>query len=743
MPHLGKSIMTIDAGSPKSASTSVFEENMTWTPRSTGGSSSSVSSKDRQRRSTKLPTIGLSTDRVKSTDPEDLASEKFPEAWSPQDQRILLRSAKGESQYEEDLCDVCDNRYGSVRIDPGPKLGNGSDSVEKETVKLLQSLGDFGKEGLEVDPSSVQPIILEGFSGDTAVSDSDTAEGTRTCTENTGGDEEILDDVSSFEGDLLFHSKDIMEDIDDPINDTVNNSMLFETFNPYNDSLYNESYRLLGRDIYPSGYSLIQIILASILATLLMIIIIVGNMLVIIAIATEKSLKNIQNWFIASLAVADFFLGLIIMPFSLANEIMGYWIFGYWWCDIYSAMDVLLCTASIMNLCLISLDRFWSITQAIEYLKKRTPARAALMIALVWLLSALVCIPPLLGWKRPTPEEEYPKCKLSEDIGYVLYSALGSFYIPSCIMVFVYIRIYFAAKARARRAIRKPQRPRPAMPPESPDIRQTSFTSTPATDTKKPPGSLLENVATIENQPVQIPIVTCDFASDISTSEVDPGGTASMAMEEKDTLKVSTPQPMQKSNLKASLSVNGSEKSEQSIRCRAPSVGIDVDMVSEFASSSDSGVVSRCAVVKPLKIRLCKPIFGRKAVGKTKRDVGRGGVSSLGGVETPKLQSKDDISVEVKTPKPRDPEREKRRLARKKEKRATLILGFIMGSFIACWLPFFLLYILKPLFPNLDIPEQAFVIAFWLGYMNSALNPFIYTVFNKDFRQAFHRILLK
>lgn len=104
-------------------------------------------------------------------------------------------------------------------------------------------------------------------------------------------------------------------------------------------------------------------------------------------------------------------------------------------------------------------------------------------------------------------------------------------------MVFVYIRIYFAAKARARRGIRKqPPRPRAV---ESPDIRQTSFTqNTSATDTKKPPGSVIENVATIENQPVQIPIVTCDFASDVSTSEADPGGGTSIPMEEKDTLKV-------------------------------------------------------------------------------------------------------------------------------------------------------------------------------------------------------------
>lgn len=223
--------------------------------------------------------------------------------------------------------------------------------------------------------------------------------------------------------------------LDPPVNDTI--YLLNGSF--YNNSLqlagsyYNQStgnlsalgggLGLLGNNSnatevhwdgrYPSGYTLTHIVIASIIVTILMIIIVVGNMLVIIAIATEKSLKNIQNWFIASLAVADFFLGLIIMPFSLANELMGYWIFGTWWCDIHSAMDVLLCTASIMNLCLISLDRYWSITKAVDYLKSRTPARAAVMITAVWIMSALICIPPLLGWKVKMPEGPLPKCQVS------------------------------------------------------------------------------------------------------------------------------------------------------------------------------------------------------------------------------------------------------------------------------------------------------------------------------------------
>lgn len=181
----------------------------------------------------------------------------------------------------------------------------------------------------------------------------------------------------------------------------------------------------------------------------------------------------------------------------------------------------------------------------------------------------------------------------------------------------------------------------------------------------------------------------------------------------------------------STLSVNGELQLQQQSRCRAPSVAIDTDMVSEFdPSSSDSGVVSRCAVVKPLKLRICQPIFGKKADSSRRQQK--------------QQPSKAELEPAIPKPhKPRDPEREKRRLARKKEKRATLILGLIMGSFIACWLPFFFLYILKAACHACEIPGSAFAIAFWLGYMNSVLNPVIYTIFNKDFRRAFRRILFK
>uniref|UniRef100_A0A182W4F0 G-protein coupled receptors family 1 profile domain-containing protein n=1 Tax=Anopheles minimus TaxID=112268 RepID=A0A182W4F0_9DIPT len=412
--------------------------------------------------------------------------------------------------------------------------------------------------------------------------------------------------------------------------------------------------------------------------------------------------------------------------------------------------------------------------------------------------------------------------QLSQDIGYVLYSALGSFYIPSCIMVFVYIRIYFAAKARARRGIRK----KPLKPPSEQD---TSFTRNAGTvpmpslpsassnnnqSTAQHPlqlstgtggtqvvGSTVggtTQIATIEppprgtsssaSTPMPIPVVTCDFASDMSTSEaataeqdnhgpISPIGTG--GLEAKDTLKVAQPMQQGRSTSTNGITTAGSTEPSPSpsatARNRALSVGIDTDMVSEFdPSSSDSGVISRCAVVKPLKFRLCQPIFGKgKAKARqanAKSSAGHGG--SVGGgrggnCTQPMLggtsggtggqqaisqliaaKQTDSACSELEPalppkPKQRDPEKEKRRIARKKEKRATLILGLIMGSFIACWLPFFFLYILVPVCPDCHIPESAFSLAFWLGYMNSALNPAIYTIFNKDFRRAFRRILFK
>lgn len=216
---------------------------------------------------------------------------------------------------------------------------------------------------------------------------------------------------------------------------------------------------------------------------------------------------------------------------------------------------------------------------------------------------------------------------------------------------------------------------------------------------------------------ISIPIVTCDFASDVSTSEAG----AEMEHEMyKDRLRVDA---MASQDVRTRCLSSGSDDvtinnnnnnntnsngaatatndansnlstcnkkltTSPNARCRALSVNIDTDAVSEFEpSSSDSGVVSRCAVVKPLKFRLCQPIFGKrqsKANSKDHHNHHHHHSHENKKVKNQKVKMAIDQNCEIqpvipKPVKPRDPEKEKRRIARKKEKRATLILGLIMG----------------------------------------------------------------
>ena len=87
-----------------------------------------------------------------------------------------------------------------------------------------------------------------------------------------------------------------------------------------------------------------------------------------------------------------------------------------------------------------------------------------------------------------------------------------------------------------------------------------------------------------------------------------------------------------------------------------------------------------------------------------------------------------------------------RRAAKKREqtreRKAARTLGIITGSFVGCWLPFFILAIVRPFCADsCHYPDLLVSVIGWLGYFNSLLNPIIYTVFNPDFRLAFSKIL--
>lgn len=191
----------------------------------------------------------------------------------------------------------------------------------------------------------------------------------------------------------------------------------------------------------------VQTIIVSVVLLIVIFGTIIGNILVCVAVCMVRKLRRPCNYLLVSLAVSDLCVAILVMPTALLYEVLGKWKFGTVFCDIWVSFDVLSCTASILNLCAISVDRYWAITKPLEYGVKRTPRRMMLCVALVWLGAACISLPPLLilGNQHKTETGE-PSCLVCQNFGYQIYATLGSFYIPLAVMLFVYYQIFRAAR---------------------------------------------------------------------------------------------------------------------------------------------------------------------------------------------------------------------------------------------------------------------------------------------------------
>lgn len=96
----------------------------------------------------------------------------------------------------------------------------------------------------------------------------------------------------------------------------------------------------------------------AIILALIILSTIIGNVLVILSVFTYRPLQNVQNMFIVSLAVADITVAVLVMPLNVAYTLMSRWRFGLQICKMWLTCDVLCCTASILHLSAIALDRY-------------------------------------------------------------------------------------------------------------------------------------------------------------------------------------------------------------------------------------------------------------------------------------------------------------------------------------------------------------------------------------------------
>ncbi|XP_054737706.1 octopamine receptor Oamb isoform X2 [Anastrepha obliqua] len=542
------------------------------------------------------------------------------------------------------------------------------------------------------------------------------------------------------------------------------------------------------------------------LAILLFIILLVisGNSLVIAAVFCSNKLRSVTNYLIVNLAVADLLVGLAVLPFSATWEVFKVWIFGDVWCSIWLAVDVWMCTASILNLCAISLDRYVAVTRPVAYPSIMSTKRAKSLIAGIWVLSFVICFPPLVGWKdhkptiqpiyrrgnytlfysttsasmehkldfghvqHPQPYQtnqslfltgitpaiamavtdgfNYPdaayvslesgefidrtepaklfygkslcstKCELTNDRGYVVYSALGSFYIPMLVMLFFYWRIYRAA-VRTTRAIKQGFKTTKG----SKGIRSRFDEQRLTLRIHRGRGSNQQD-STHSNGSTQSTTTTLGTPSPERLS------------------KYTTRRPFHHDKIKISVSYASSENINElpsgdlaGLRENRPSSSASMLYAVHYNSAKGSDD-TETKLYQQQQCNNCYLQVGKSMPEIERRESNISDISHHYGTSTGQQQQQHrnkkigrrSLKTQVKR--------------FRMETKAAKTLAIIVGLFIFCWLPFFSIYVIRA-FCQDCIDPFIFSILFWLGYCNSAVNPMIYALFSKDFRFAFKLII--
>uniref|UniRef100_A0A3B4XS95 Muscarinic acetylcholine receptor n=1 Tax=Seriola lalandi dorsalis TaxID=1841481 RepID=A0A3B4XS95_SERLL len=181
---------------------------------------------------------------------------------------------------------------------------------------------------------------------------------------------------------------------------------------------------------------------------------VVGNILVLVSFKINKALKTVNNYYLLSLAFADLTIGTLSMNLYTTYIIMDQWALGPVVCDLWLAIDYVASNASVMNLLVISFDRYFSVTRPLTYRAKRTTKRAMTMIGLAWSISFILWAPAILFWqyivgeRTVQPNECYIQF-LSEPI-ITFCTAIAAFYLPVTIMAFLFWKIYQETEKRAK-----------------------------------------------------------------------------------------------------------------------------------------------------------------------------------------------------------------------------------------------------------------------------------------------------
>ncbi|XP_053316245.1 trace amine-associated receptor 4-like [Spea bombifrons] len=184
---------------------------------------------------------------------------------------------------------------------------------------------------------------------------------------------------------------------------------------------------------------------------------IVGNLMVITSVAHFKELHSPTNFLILSLAITDFLLGLVVMPYSMIRSVTSCWYFGDLFCKLHNSLDMMFCTTSIFHLFFIALDRYYAVCHPLHYYRKITIPVIGVYLFISWSFPCVYSFSLVLSnvnmeglGDKVHSLSCTGSCALLFNKRWSIFNTLICFYIPGTMMIGIYIHIFYIARKQAK-----------------------------------------------------------------------------------------------------------------------------------------------------------------------------------------------------------------------------------------------------------------------------------------------------
>ncbi|XP_035028946.2 5-hydroxytryptamine receptor 1D [Hippoglossus stenolepis] len=194
-------------------------------------------------------------------------------------------------------------------------------------------------------------------------------------------------------------------------------------------------------------------LLLEILMVLMCLGAVTGNILVIAIVASTKTFHSVASVLIMNLAISDLLVGVGVMPF-VALSIMNHgWVDFSHLCMYVGYTSSVYCTASVLTLAAIALDRYHSIMDCLRYSSRCTLWRTGAVVLWIWLQALATSCPPLLGWSSVSYMVPMYSCAVNwaSSPSYTAFMAGLSYLVPAVVILFCYVNIVKVARSHARR----------------------------------------------------------------------------------------------------------------------------------------------------------------------------------------------------------------------------------------------------------------------------------------------------